>query len=191
VGRKLFNDEVGLWGALIFYSTPLVIWLSSTAYLDLPLALCILASVVAFIRWYETSLWPWLAVSGWIAGVAIGIKIGAIPTLIVLPFFAVWHSWNTKGSLLRLIAAFGVPMLILAVPSYLLVYIHTGNPFFPFMNAVFRSPQWPIENTSLNFQDFGIGTSAGALIRLPFRLTFNSSVFAEVLPRGGMGVAAL
>jgi dolichyl-phosphate-mannose-protein mannosyltransferase len=191
VARVLFNDEIGVWSALIFYSTPLVIWLSTSAYVDLPLVLFVMASIIAFLRWYETKNWIWLAVSGWSGGIAVGIKVSVLSIVLILPLLGTWSTRANARRALRLIFAYAIPMLIIAVPWYLLVYLQTGNPFFPFLNKIFRSPQWPIENTALNLTDFGLGTSLGALIRLPFRLTFNSDLFGEGLPRGAMGVAAL
>src|SRR5262249_40942324 len=155
-------------------------------YLDLAFALFILASVVAFILWHETAAWGWIAVSGWLAGVAIGTKAAALPILIIAPIFAVWHSRRV-----RLIAVYLIPLLVSALPWFLVVYAQTGNPIFPYLNAVFRSSQWPFENSNFNAGAFGVGTSAAALLRLPFRLTFSTSGFGESLPQGAAGVALL
>ena len=54
-------------------------------YLDLPQALFVTSAAAAFLRWYETSQWAWMAASGWIGGVAVGNKVAAIATLIVFP----------------------------------------------------------------------------------------------------------
>jgi hypothetical protein len=59
------------------------------------------------------------------------------------------------------------------------------------MNAIFRSPQWRFENPTFNANEFGIGTSPGALLRLPFRFALNSEKFGEGLPRGGAGIGLL
>jgi 4-amino-4-deoxy-L-arabinose transferase-like glycosyltransferase len=185
-GRALFNDEVGRWAALIFYTTPLVIWLSTTTYMDLASALFVVASIVAFIRWCEDGGWGWLAASGWIAGVATGTKVAALTTLIVLPIFAVWHSRRVRA-----LAVYLIPLLTIAIPWFLVVYVETGNPFFPYMNQVFRSPQWPFENPTFNARDFGFGTAAADLLKLPFRFTFNTVRFGDGLSRGGAGVALL
>src|SRR5262249_49718019 len=45
--------------------------------------------------------------------------------------------------------------------------------------------------TTLNAGDFGIGTSAAALLRLPFRITFNTERFGESSPRGSLGIGML
>ena len=198
IGRRLFNDEVGIWALLLFYSTPLVIWSFSTMYLDLPQALFITSAAVAFLRWYETSQWAWMAASGWISGVAVGNKVAAIATLIVFPIItaalACQQVFRQAGSerlytAFRAIAAYVLLLLVVAAPWYLLVYEYTGNPFFPLLNKVFRSPDWPAENTSLDWKTFGMGTSVGSLLRIPFRLTWDSNRFATA--RGAVGFALL
>jgi len=56
------------------------------------------------------------------------------------------------------------------------------------LNAVFKSPQWEPVNETMNAGAFGLGTSVGALLRLPFSLTFESRLFDELLPSGGLGI---
>jgi hypothetical protein len=198
LGRRLFNDEVGVWASLLFYSTPLVIWSSTTMYLDLPQALFVTGSAVAFLRWYEKPQWAWMAVSGWIGGVAVGNKVAAVATMIVFPIITLslacrqmFHRPGSDRSYadFRAIAAYALLLLVVALPWHLLVYEYTGNPFFPLLNKVFHSPAWPAENTSLDWNTFGMGTSLGSLLRIPFRLTLDSSRFGTA--RGAVGFALL
>jgi len=189
VGRKLFNHEVGVWATLLFYSTPLVIWSSSTTYLDLPQALFVTGSVIAFLRWHATFNWIWMAVSGWIAGVAVGNKVAAIATLIAFPLIVVAYARRRPRATLQAISAYILLLLVVAAPWYWVVYEYTGNPFFPLLNATFRSPQWPAENTSLDWNTFGVGTSFSSLVVLPFRLTLDTSRFGT--SRGAVGFALL
>jgi hypothetical protein len=55
------------------------------------------------------------------------------------------------------------------------------------MNGIFKSPFWEINNVLMNAGDFGVGTSPGALVRLPFRLTLDTLKFGEAMPRGSLG----
>ena len=62
---------------------------------------------------------------------------------------------------------------------------------FPLLNGVFKSPLWDTESRLSNSGNFGIGSSPGSLLRLPFRLTFDSMRFGESSPSGSAGVALL
>ena len=192
IGLTLFSAEVGAWAALIFYSTPLVIWSSGTTYMDLAETCFIVASIVAFIRWFETGSVGWLAACGWTGGVATGTKLHALTLLAPIPFAIAWYAskrWNQSA--VRAVLIWAVLFAVVAAPWFGVIYAYTGNPLYPFMNAVFHSPQWPNENTRLDADAFGTGTSAQSLIRLPFRLTWNSNLFGDALPRGGVGFALL
>jgi 4-amino-4-deoxy-L-arabinose transferase-like glycosyltransferase len=189
-GRRLFHAEAGVWAALLFYATPVVIWSSGTTYLDLPQALFITAAALAFINWYETSSWGWMAVSGWICGVATGTKTAAIGTLIALPLLGVVHAFGRRSLALLWPAVVFIALTILVfAPWHAVIYAWTGNPFFPMFNKVFQSPHFPLENTNLDWGQFGIGTSWSALIRLPFWFTLDTVRFGSV--RGAVGLAPL
>jgi len=192
IGGRLFNAEAGLWAALVFYSTPLVMWLSGTTYTDLAETSFIVAAFLAFVRWFESPSNGWIAVAGWISGVAVGTKVHALTLLAVLPVAVLWFVWRRERRFgLREFTVYGVALLVVAAPWFAIVYGFTGNPVYPFMNAVFRSSQWELENTSLNAADFGIGFTAPTLLRLPFRLTWDTIRFGEALPRGGLGFSLL
>src|SRR5262249_16992934 len=142
IGRRLFSAEVGAWSAVIFYSTPLVIWSSGTTYLDLSETCFILAAILAFLLWFEARTPGALAVLGWISGVAVGTKLHAFSVLAVIPVAILWYEWRRKGfAALNSVAIYGVILVAIAAPWYAIIYTYTGNPVYPFMNAVFQSPQ--------------------------------------------------
>ncbi|MFC1852109.1 hypothetical protein ACFL27_18095 [candidate division CSSED10-310 bacterium] len=80
---------------------------------------------------------------------------------------------------------------LVSAPWYLVVYTFTGNPVFPFLNVIFKSPLWPLENTMMNLAKFGLGKSFTALISLPLAITYQTKYFDETLLPGGMGLAIL
>ncbi len=165
----------------------MVIWLSGTTYIDLAETCFIVAAVVGFLHWLETQNFGWLVATGWIAGVAAGTKANALALLAPLAVGVALHA-RQRG---RALLVFAALLLAVAAPWYGVIYAQTGNPFFPFMNATFQSPQWEPENTQLDAAAFGIGTSPSSLIRLPFWLTWDTTRFGQGLPRGGMGFALL
>lgn len=193
LGRSLFSDRVGLWAAAIFYTTPIVGWLSSTAYVDLPVTLFLLASLLALLRWRTTRRDGWLLAAGLLAGAALGTKLtaiyGVLALLVALAAVLLRSVALPAGAKVRALAVYLLGLGLFAAPWYLIVLFFTGSPVFPMFNGIFRSPGWPPKNTNFNAGLFGIGTSPGSLLKLPFALTFESHRFGESLPSGGVGLA--
>jgi len=190
LGRLVFSPAVGLWAAAFFYTTPLVSWGTGTAYNDNGVAQFVTGSLVAFVLWYRSQKSGWIIASGLLAGAAIGIKLNALYAAVPLgmTLLAIVAARRMPaGRRFRTVASFAIVAFLVAAPWYLVVYILTGNPVFPLMNGVFRSPFWPLNNTLMNAADFGIGNSPAALLRLPFRVTFDTIRFGEILPRGSLG----
>lgn len=192
LGRKLFSPRAGLWAAALFYSPALVGWLLSTTYVDLVIALFLVATVLAFLRWRETRQMIWLWATGFLGGAAVGAKLNALFGLPVIVVVLLWDllrsrhlsSWmKVKG-----LAGCTLAASFASVPYFLIVYVFTGNPFFPLLNGVFRSPLGPAENLNSNASSFSLGASPLALLRLPFALTFESERFGEAMPSGAVGI---
>src|SRR5205823_11238485 len=101
--------------------------------------------------------------------------------------FVIWQ----LRSRLRVLAIAVIAASVFAVPTYVLTYSFTGNPIFPLLNGIFKSPKWPIDNKITNASDFGMPMNVRSLIRFPFRLTFDTTRFGEALPRGSVGVTLL
>jgi len=78
--KKKFGRNWGLLGTVIFITTPLVVWLSTSAYVDLGMTFFITGSVLAFIRWRDSeySRFKWLLISSFCMGIAVGSKYNSL-----------------------------------------------------------------------------------------------------------------
>ncbi|MCW5968214.1 MAG: phospholipid carrier-dependent glycosyltransferase [Blastocatellales bacterium] len=193
LGRSVFNARSGRWAALLFASTPLVIWLSTTTYIDLCLGLFFLCSLNCFLLWRESGQTGWLAASAIAAGAAIGAKFSIlygfpVVALVLLYDLVRDRQLSGTGKTGRLAAYIALVGLI-AAPWYIITWVFTGNPFFPFLNGIFRNPLIPPVNDLGLSELWGVGTSPGALLRLPFAFTFDTHLFGEALPDGAIGIA--
>jgi hypothetical protein len=150
-------------------------------------------SFLALLRWRESPSLGFLWASGSLLGAAIGTKLTAV---VALPAFAGLlllalsrppHS--SARSRWQALSAYALGGLLVAAPWYAVIYWFTGNPFFPMLNGVFKSAGWPPVNTRFNADLFGIGTSPGALLTLPWALTFETHKFGEALAPGAMGLS--
>ena len=193
LGRSTFGERVGLWAAAAFYATPLVGWLSGTAYVDLPVTLFTVAALLALLQWRGGGEPGWLLAAGALAGAALGTKLTALSTVAAATAVLAFFLWKDRETSLpqraAAVARFVLPLAAVAAPWFGIVYAFTGNPFFPLFNGVFKSPGWDPVNTHLNAGLFGIGTGPGKLLALPFAMTFRTGKFGEALPDGGLGIA--
>ncbi len=196
LGSAFFSPRVGLWAAALFFSTPMTAWLSTTAYVDLPVALCLAASLLAFLRWRESLQAGWLWASGLAAGAAIGVKATAVwglPVLAaVLIVDLIRRRGPVRGARWKALAGFLAAGALLALPWYVVRWAFTGNPFFPLFNRFFPAARLiPVNFAASGIVGGGYGhdrTLLG-LLKVPFLLTFATNRFWEPFPPGALGIA--
>ena len=173
----LNGDKRGAdWAALVLLSTPLTVLVGCSLYVEAFWSACLLAG----------SLWLFKAVfdsgrhsSGMLfSGMAFGF--GAAGKAVALPYLpllaapvlfrlGVLRSRRFRQSLLWGVLAF----LILGGWPYVLAYVETGNPVFPFFNGFFRSPFYPpTDFEHLRFK-------GAPTWDLPYRLVFSAREFIE------------
>jgi hypothetical protein len=190
LGEMLFSRRVGLWSAALFYLTPLTSWLTGSAHTDLIVSVYITGAVICFVRWYRSQRIAWIMAAGLMIGGGVGVKLNAAYAAagIGLALLGLMVSSRQRfGVQIRTAAALVLAAACVALPWYLITYVHTGNPVFPMMNGIFKSPRTEPVNTMMNAAAFGIGTSGPAFLRLPFRLTLDTSRFGDALPPGTVG----
>ena len=99
--KNRLSKNWGLLGFLIFLSTPIIVHLSTTAYVDLGMTFFTTASILAFVRWRDGSYkdTKWLALSAVCMGLAAGSKYNAmiawlfLNLIIVFLLFKGYRKW--------------------------------------------------------------------------------------------------
>ncbi len=196
LGKMFFNSRVGLWAAALFFTTPLVSWVSTAAYLDATVTMLLLAATLAFFRWREDREIGWLRASGLLTGAAIAAKFNAFLGLPVIGLVLLWdliRSRQPLGARLKTLAQYVAGVILFAGPGMTIAYALTGNPFHPvpLLERLFASSTATEVHLISNSSTFGIGTSPMALLKLPLAFTFYSESFGEALPKGGLGIALI
>lgn len=195
VGEATFGARVSMWAVAFFLTTPLVSWVSTTAYVDIVVGLFVTSAVLAVLRWRECGSPGWLYVASFLCGATVGSKLtgalAVIPILAFVAFHLMFDLWRSRMRGLYVALYSAMAFILLAAPTYVLTYAFTGNPVFPLMNGFFKSTKWLLDNTLMNASSFGLGTSLSALLRFPFRLTLDTARFGEALPRGDLGLTLL
>jgi Dolichyl-phosphate-mannose-protein mannosyltransferase len=144
--RSRFDRNCGLLGMLIFITTPIVIWLSTSAYVDLGMTFFTTASVMAFINWRDSeySQFKWFLIASFCMGIAIGSKYNALIVWFIVNLMLMLsyvRDKNTQIGALKYGLMFFVITVLVASPWYLKNYFQTGNPFYPLFNSLFDSFQ--------------------------------------------------
>ena len=141
--KNRFNRNWGLLGFLIFFTTPIIVRLSTTAYVDLGMAFFITASILAFVRWRDDGYknTKWLILSAICMGLAAGSKYNALIAWFFLNLMLIFCYSRDNGKTLPAlkygVVFFAITFLI-ASPWYIKNYILTANPLYPLFDNFFK-----------------------------------------------------
>lgn len=155
--KRRIGRSHGLLGALIFLSTPVIVRLSSTAYVDLGLIFFSFVSVYYLILWIENRFaWRHIALSGLFCGLGLGTKYTGLMVLFILTSFVPFVYLRKKVDAMKYTqlramgyAAFFVFIsLFIFSPWMIRNFIWTSNPIYPLFNSLIN-PAHPIPESNL------------------------------------------
>jgi 4-amino-4-deoxy-L-arabinose transferase-like glycosyltransferase len=168
---RYFNARVAWLSAAVLMAVPSLVTISTWAYVDLALVFYAFAAFYALMIACETNAKPWLALSGALAGMAMGVKYTAVIVPVALLVILLLHILRTTYSVLRIaysvsgftfyVSRFTFFVILTAAPWYLRNLVFTGNPVYPF---VFGGPYWDAFRGQW-FSRFGTG-----LMNTPLKL---------------------
>ncbi len=185
---------IGLFASLLFVSTPIVTWSSSTASNDLSQVPFTVLAVFSFLRWKHDRAAGWLALGGALCGYAWGVKpFGAFSVAIIALFvFAIVVS----ESLLRdprrtfrlrdlarvsaALAPFLLGSVLAALPSIIRTTMMTWNPLFPLATSIFHTRYWSAMASAVWSAGYQPRTLTD-LIRLPWAVTIDSDRYRQII----------
>jgi len=150
--RSKFNRMHAFLGALIFLSTPVVVKLSITAYVDLGLIFFTTLSLFYLMKWAENEFrFRYLAVAAVSCGLGLGTKYNGLISLFLLTIITcgIYIRWfpedgyrKTARHQLKAMAYgalfFTISCLIFS-PWGLKNYVWTGNPLYPLYQKHFQA----------------------------------------------------
>ena len=142
--KHKFDRNWGLLGMVIFITTPIVIWLSTSAYIDLGMTFFTTGSVLAFIKWRDSEYnqFKWFLISSFCMGIALGSKYNALIAWFIMSMLlmlSVVRDTHKQTAALQYGILFFVVTAFVASPWYLKNYFQTGNPFYPLFNSLIDS----------------------------------------------------
>ncbi|MFC1877954.1 ArnT family glycosyltransferase, partial [Thermodesulfobacteriota bacterium] len=140
-------------GALFFLTTPIVVKLSITAYVDLGLIFFTTASLLYLFKWVEKDFsFRFLAVSAVSCGFALGTKFNGLISLfllsIITPYLYLKHNetYSKKETFRHQIKALSYGTLFVSIACIVYLpwmaknYVWTGNPLYPLFSHHMETP---------------------------------------------------
>jgi len=174
------------WGALFFLSTPLTFTESSSLFIESIWATFFVAGTLLVCRVCAnadrrtsvgeyTNIRADLIAAGLLLGVAASAKAVTFTILPVLFVLLIWRMrcWAHVDNRRAILTGLGL-FIAFAIVPYAYAYLRTGNPLFPFYNAVFQSPYF----ATSNFSD--TRWSKGLTWNWLYLATFESSRYIEM-----------
>jgi hypothetical protein len=180
--KRRSNTIYALLGVIFFLSTPIVVKLSITAYVDLGLIFFSIASLLLLLKWLESGFRSrFLVLSAVCCGLAMGTKYNGLITFFLVTLFASFiysrYAQGPKKSFLRaagycLVFA-GVALLVFS-PWMIRNLFWTNNPLYPLYDHWFN-PQYREARSlvgPLAFRTFVYHESWWQIALLPVRIFF-------------------
>ena len=142
--KNKFGRVWGLLGVLVFLSTPIVLRMSTVAYVDLGLIFFTTAGILAYLRWRSSDYNEnkWLIISAITMGVALGTKYNALVAWFLLALAIIFfYSRDTKKQwpAVKYGVIFFLISFLVFSPWLIKNLILTGNPLFPLFTGFFNT----------------------------------------------------
>jgi 4-amino-4-deoxy-L-arabinose transferase-like glycosyltransferase len=182
-GRRVYRARVGLWGAVLWLSNPLVLWLGASAYVDIGLATFVVLATYGLLNWFQSRSTSWLVLSAVLFGFASGSKYLALFPLAGFGLFLLYLAVRERT--LRELITFAVIVMVVASPWYIRNAYYTGNPIWPYLGSKLGYAIWSSEDAKAQFSEqgfWGAGKGPVAFLLLPWNLTVHESVFHAESP---------
>jgi 4-amino-4-deoxy-L-arabinose transferase-like glycosyltransferase len=188
--RRYLPGASAVAAVALLVTAPTLLWESSTAYVDLALALHVAAACYALTRYAENGEPGWGALAALQFGAAAATKhLGAIATMVALALYAAsaMRRKHARQQVVRRALAIAFVAALIPSPWYVRSWRASGNPVFPEMYRVFgASPagRWDdaTEHGLATFKArFGKGRSLRNLLVLPWDVTVHGAQFGGSL----------
>lgn len=177
--RRFAPAGVALLASVMLASVPLFQLTTGSLMVENVWTAMLLGAVLSVWRYRENQRSCYLYLAAVLLGTGLATKFGALAfaaSLSILGAFEIVRSLRARPLALFGTAGLSVVLVLLfAAPPYVTAWVKTGNPIFPFMNQVFRSPYFDTTPFLMTLNRFEIG----AAWRLLYDLTFHTTTLSE------------
>jgi 4-amino-4-deoxy-L-arabinose transferase-like glycosyltransferase len=184
--RQYLSVRAGWIAVAVLLSCPLVLWLASTAYIDMTVMLFTTLMTGAFWNWSHTRERSWLVMAGVLGGIAVCVKLSAGFFILLFGTAALVARPRPR---LRDALTFTAAALAAAAPWLLRSAYYTHNPVYPLLRSSFERlfGSGMVEATAYeelfgDFAMYGFGRSLKALVMLPWNVATDPTAFGSWIP---------
>jgi 4-amino-4-deoxy-L-arabinose transferase-like glycosyltransferase len=201
--QRTQNSVFGLLGALLFLSLPIIVKLSTTAYVDLGLLYFSTASLIQLFRWATNGFtWGCLIWAGILCGLAMGTKYNGLITFFLLTCFIPilymrrivpnsrpaqgadgtigLHEADGGSTAIKAIefgVVFGAAAMVVFSPWMIRNYVWTRNPVYPLYENLFKPPEQEPDTNETHLQNSQSETARSSMSHFVMRrLVFKESL---------------
>jgi len=184
LSRRHLGFNWSLAAALVFLTTPAVIYGGGSGHVETRIALFVMVAAWATVRAIQTSQTNYAVLAGLGAGFFAaakytGLLFAAVSGLVVV----IQRRWLKNGTL------FGAAMLVAGFQWYAWNVLHTGDPVFPMLFQWLGRDDlalWPKAH-DLFFKEWYFGSENPLPKTMPwlFLFPFKATLFPQVLPDAG------
>jgi len=181
--RRYFGRDAGRTAALGIAGMPIVLFLATTAYIDLAAALYTVIAVYLLMKHLQ------MGERGYLIGCAIACGFAAstkMTGLATIPLILIWLLVDRRITARRFEWKLGLMFagiaLAICAPWYVKTYIYTGSPVYPFFHGLLGGREWTAEMAALYARSqavFGMGHDLPAFLMLPWNLAMYSERFYD------------
>ena len=138
--RDWFNGRVGIWASVIYVFTPVFVFYTPLAYVDVGVSLFQFMGIWALGKWISNGDNKMLGLCACFMGFSIGSKHTALFLATAIFFIIFFHLVKSKKTVKEIFSAlqiYGFIAGIIVLPWYLRSYLEAGNPIWPLAQSVF------------------------------------------------------
>lgn len=184
LAARAFGANVATLATALFYTTPIVGWLSAEAYVDLGLALFLAVALHGVLVRLDGGDIGWAWMAGLLAGAALGTRYLAVAAVILMAMDLLSApaaaSLQGRGDRFRACGLFLAGVILIALPWYVRNLVESGDPIYPMAGGVVGESAWTAGERSDHaeyLRQVGPGRGPLDLLLVPFRLTFQPGAF--------------
>ena len=179
--RRFGPAWTGPAALVLWIASPAVPFLSTSAYVEIAVALFAILAIHGVSCWRETRDSAWLIVSGLCAGFAAGTKYQGLFFVAAIPVALLSANRGREGW--RAVVSFSGAAAAAALPWYARNLIAARSPVWPFLGEVFGYRFWTardVASMQWSLHSFGSPRTIWGFLSLPWTL-FHRPADAEVL----------
>jgi len=146
------TPRLAILAVMCLLSLPLIYLETTSLFIENAFALFLFPSLICVLLFAERKEGGYLLMAAVLAGVALASKLIAVLFIVPLSLVMLYHLRQARDSVRwipLLLKCIAILFMLGAIP-YVIAWAKTGNPVFPYYNAIFKSPYFETSESFSN-----------------------------------------